>query len=201
MKFIAVDYQGDFAERGGRWYQERPCEAFIRDIFIPFCKDHQITISEIVSDYRLPRPSETLAYCVPGTKGYASLLPEKIKSGNVWIKCMNSPVWIRENAGEVNKSPGQPYSSPDKFTDWLLAEVGEVSPENEIVIFGLTLDCCVLSLAQELYFRGYKTHILYEATDTYDGTKEQKDNMFKTPLPMWAQKITWDEVLGKLGKK
>lgn len=104
MKFIAVDYQGDFAERGGRWYQERPCEAFIRDIFIPFCKDHQITISEIVSDYRLPRPSETLAYCVPGTKGYASLLPEKIKSGNVWIKCMNSPVWIRENAGEVNKS-------------------------------------------------------------------------------------------------
>jgi hypothetical protein len=29
MKFISVDYQGDFAANGGRWYKERPCESFI----------------------------------------------------------------------------------------------------------------------------------------------------------------------------
>ena len=197
MKFIAVDYQGDFAAADGRWYMSRPSEDFIRDTLIPFFKKHHLKLSEIISDYRLPRPSETLEYCVPGTKGYDSLLPAEIKTGNTWIKCMNSPVWIRENGGVPDKEAGQPFSAPDKFSRWLDEEVGTPEKE-EIVIFGLTLDCCVLCLAQELYFRGYKTRILYEAADTYEGKVSQKDEMFVTPLPMWASKITWDEVVNDI---
>jgi hypothetical protein len=107
---------------------------------------------------------------------------------------------IRENAGVPDGKPGQPYSAPDKFSEWLFQEIGTPESAGDVVIFGLTLDCCVLCLAQELYFRGYKAHILYEAVDTYMGSKEQKDNMFDTPLPMWVKKITWAEVKEKLGK-
>ena len=200
MKFISVDYQGDFAANGGRWYRERPCESFITNELIPFFRSKKIRLSEIVSDYRLPRPSETLEYCLPGTMGFSSFLPADIKTDNTWIKCMNSPVWIRENAGVPDGKPGQPYSAPDKFSEWLLQEIGTPEFAGDVVLFGLTLDCCVLCLAQELYFRGYTAHILYEAVDTYMGSKEQKDNMFDTPLPMWAKKITWAEVKEKLGK-
>ena len=108
---------------------------------------------------------------------------------------MNSPVWVRDNAGKEGKAPGIPYPAPHLFSEWLITEIGSADSQEEIIIFGLTLDCCVLSLAQELYFRGYKTRILYEAVDTYVGTKEQKDNMFETPLPMWAKKITWKEIV------
>ncbi len=197
MKFIAVDYQGDFAKKGGRWYNERLCEAFINAKLIPFFREKHIKLSEIISDYRLPRPSETLEYCIPGTEGYTSELPDDIKTDNVWIKCMNSPVWIGENRGDPNKPAGQPYSAPEKFTAWLKQEIGEPSNE-EIVIFGLTLDCCVLCLAQELYFRGYPARILYEAVDTYEGFQHQKDNMYETPIGLWAQKITWEEVTKKI---
>ena len=200
MKFISVDYQGDFADPSGRWYKNRPCESFINEHLIPYFKGHNMKLSEIVSDYRLPRPSETLEYCIPGTRGYDSLLPDDIKSENSFIKCMNSPVWVRENAGIPNSQPGQPYSDPAQFSKWLFEEIGTPEAAPDVIIFGLTLDCCVLCLAQELYFRGYKAHILYEAVDTYEGTKEQKDNMFQTPLPMWAKKITWAEVLEKLSK-
>lgn len=200
MKFISVDYQGDFAEKSGRWYKPRPTEKFISDELIPFLRSKEIRISEIVSDYRLPRPSETLEYCVPGTQGFESLLPKDIKSENIWIKCMNSPVWVRDNGGVPNSQPGIPLSNPALFSEWLTKQIGSPSAAEEIVLFGLTLDCCVLCLAQELYFRGYKAHILYEAVDTYEGTKEQKDNMFDTPLPLWAKKITWQEVKNTLGK-
>ena len=75
MKFISVDYQGDFADPSGRWYKKRPCESFINEQLIPYFKRNNIKLSEIVSDYRLPRPSETLEYCIPGTRGYESLYP------------------------------------------------------------------------------------------------------------------------------
>ena len=194
MHFISVDYQKDFGAEGGKWYLPRPCERFISEEFIPFIRNKKLRISEIVSDYRLPRPSETLAYCIPGTAGYESLIPDDIKTKNPWIKCMNSPVWVRENAGDQNKPAGEPYACPDLFSGWLKQETGSPEEAGEVVLFGLTLDCCVLSLAQELYFRGYKARYLVEGTDTYNGTAEEKENLFITPLPMWGRPIEWSEV-------
>lgn len=191
IHFLAVDYQNDFAGPQGRWYKPRPCHTFIEEIFCPALCDYGKQLSEIISDYRLPRPSETIEYCVPGTVGYESRLPDDIKTQNRWIKSMNSPVWVRNN-------DDKPYSDPSAFSSWLEKEIGNPTSAGEVVIFGLTLDCCVLCLAQELYFRGYKARYLVEAVDTYNGSSSEKEAMLRTPLPMWGVPISWDEVKARL---
>ena len=61
---------------------------------------------------------------------------------------------------------------------------------DEVILFGLTIDCCVLSTAQELNWRGYKVHILEDAVDTYSGKQKEKKMILKNvPLSNWADAI------------
>ena len=193
MKIISVDYQNDFADPHGRWYQSRSCQEFIPATLLPWLRHTGASISEIISDYRLPRPSEREAYCIPGSPGYESLIPSDLVKGPRWIKAMNSPAWRRKNGGDASKDAGIPFADPDGLSAWLESSLGAPG-ESDVILMGLTLDCCVLCVAQELYFRGYKARYLVEAVDTYNGTKAEKDAMFHTPLPMWGSPITFAEL-------
>ncbi|MBU1419894.1 MAG: isochorismatase family protein [Proteobacteria bacterium] len=194
MPFISVDLQKDFSAAGGACYQDRPCVDFIRKIFIPHCRKHGIQLAEIVSDYRQPRPGLPFAHCIPGTAGYESELPGNIKHPQVWIKCMHSPVWVREHGGSAAEAPGEPYSDPKGFTSWLASIIGPPDNSKPIVLIGLTLDCCVLCTAQELFFRGYRVEFLTEAVDTYCGSQEEKHSLFRVPLANWGKAVSWQEI-------
>lgn len=75
---------------------------------------------------------------------------------------------------------------------WIKQNIG--TPEDtEIILIGLTLDCCVLATAQEFDYRGFKVKILKEGTDTYSGTLEEKEMLCKTPIYNWAGIINWNE--------
>lgn len=191
---ICVDLQRDFTAVGGACYHFRPCVHFIRETLVPHCRKHGIQLAEIVSDYRQPRPGDPFAHCVPGNPGYESELPADVKCPQVWVKCMHSPVWVRENGGLAAKSPGTPYPDPKGFTNWLAAVVGPPEENNTIVLIGLTLDCCVLCTAQELFFRGYRVAFLVEAVDTYNGSLEEKQSLIKGPLANWGRSVSWQEI-------
>ena len=200
---IVIDYQNDFCSPGGKWFKERPAQTFIEKTLIPFLKENDIKISEIISDYRLPRQNETIDYCVPGTWGYQSAIPSDVKKKDVWIKAMNSPDWVRENGGNANSRPALPYPDPHAFSQWLEKNIGKPNPDDQIVLIGLTLDCCVLCTSQQLYFRGYKVKILKEGTDVYDVTaakkmlKEGSDYqafLFGTTHGMFSTAINWDDL-------
>jgi hypothetical protein len=105
---ISVDFQRDFSAEGGLAYRSRPCVDFIKNVLMPEVRMTGLRIAEIISDYRLPRLGDEFECCVPGTTGYESEIPEDVKHPEVWIKCMNSPVWIREHGGIPNKLPGSP---------------------------------------------------------------------------------------------
>ncbi|MFC1745991.1 hypothetical protein ACFL35_18510 [Candidatus Riflebacteria bacterium] len=194
MKIISVDFQKDFSSEEGQCYCPRPCVGFIKKTLIPFVESRGTKIAEIVSDYRLPRPGVNFAACIPGEEGYESEIPMSVKLADVWVKCMNSPVWIRKNGGEPGKRPGTPYPSPKKFSRWLENTVGPPDPGNEIILIGLTLDCCVLCTAQELSFRGYNVRFLVEAVDPYSGDAQEKQYILKTPLANWGQPIKWKQL-------
>lgn len=198
---IVIDYQNDFCTKGGKWFKERPCQTFIEKTLVPFLRKNDIKISEIISDYRLPRPNETIGYCVPETWGYQSAIPPDIKKKNVWIKAMNSPEWVRDNIGNANGIPGLPYPDSKAFSHWLEETIGKPNQDDQIILMGLTLDCCVLCTAQQLYFRGYNVKILKEATDVYDveaakanikNGNDYKDFLFNTTHGMWSKAISWD---------
>jgi len=105
---------------------------------------------------------------------------------------MNSPIWVRDSIGDPTKKPGLPYQDPKKFSEWVEKVIGK--PEDtEVVLVGLTLDCCVLCTAQEFNFRGYKVKILKEAVDTYSGEQEEKEALCKNPVGNWANVINWEE--------
>lgn len=108
-RFVCVDFQNDFTEKGGLAYMPRDSVDFIKNILVPQFRDKGIKISEIISDYRQPRPGDRGDCCRPGEWGYRSQIPEDLKDEEVWIKCMNSPIWIRENIGIEDKEPGLPY--------------------------------------------------------------------------------------------
>jgi nicotinamidase-related amidase len=198
MKIISVDFQNDFSSEGGRWYLPRPAVNFLLSEVIPWMRTTEYKIAEIVSDYRLPRPSETEAYCVPGQWGYQSLIPEDVRHGQRWIKAMNSPCWTRSNAGFADEPAGEPYVAAQAFSDWLCRTIGPAQQGLEVALIGLTLDCCVLSTAQELYYRGYKPLYVIEAVDSYSGMQDEKNFLFKTPLSMWGAPIAWGDLLGKV---
>jgi len=116
----------------------------------------------------------------------------------VWIKCLNSPSWTRENAGIPQSKPGSPRPNPEGFSNWLKNGVGHPG-ENDIVLFGLTLDCCVFCTAQDLAFRGYDVSILAEGTDTRSGDQSEKEYLLENPpLIHWARSITMAELMDYL---
>ncbi len=195
IQFLSVDLQNDFAAEGGKHYSPKPSIQFLRGEFFLFLKERDVKISEIISDYRQPRPGDRDESCMPGTWGYESIVPREFVKSQ-WIKCMNSPIWIRDNIGDVSKKPGLPRQDAEGFGGWLkqsIGEPGEVQP----VIFGLTLDCCVLSTIQELSWRGYYPQLLIEGTDHYSGKPEDKEATLKI-VSNWAKPVRWEDIKGLL---
>lgn len=200
IKIIAVDLQYDFTREGGFGYVKRSSIDFIKKSLIPFLKEKDIKVAEIISDYRQPRPGDRGDCCHPGEWGYKSEIPDDIKNKNIWIKSMNSPIWIRENIGDSNKEAGLPYQDPKSFGKWLDLVIGKPDEVDTIVLFGLTIDCCVLSIAQELSWRAYKVRILTEGVDAYSGSlKEREYILNNAPLDNWAKPISWEEFKNIIG--
>jgi len=192
-KIVSIDLQNDFTAEGGICYRSRPAVEFIKNSIIPFVAEKNIKIAEIISDYRQPRPGDRGDCCHPGEWGYKSEIPNSVKENNVWIKCMNSPLWIRDNIGDATKQPGLPYQDPQAFSNWINTVVGR--PEDtQILLIGLTLDCCVLCTAQEFNFRGFTVKILKEGVDAYSGDREEKEMLCKIPVENWAEVVIWDQV-------
>ena len=187
---LSVDFQKDFSAKGGVCYRPRACVKFLKETLFLFCKEKRIKLAEIISDYRTPRMGGRSDCCRPGDWGYESEVPSEIKKDFVWLKCMNSPIWVRKNIGNPKLKAGQPYHDPKSFDGWLKKVIG--SPEKiEVVLFGLTLDCCVLCTAQELKFRGYKVSVLVEGVDTYSGNLNDKNAVLKQPFSNWGKPIKW----------
>jgi nicotinamidase-related amidase len=200
MKYqlISIDLQNDFTTENGLHYKVRPSIQFDKEVLFPFLKEKGIKIAEIVSDYRQPRPGDRDESCVPGTWGYESIVPREIVKSQ-WLKCMNSPIWVRENIGNPDKVAGLPFQDPKAFGEWLEKNIGdkeEVTP----ILFGLTLDCCVLSTLQELNWRGYYPKVLYEATDHYMATEEAKNKVIESAVTNWADVIYWDQLKKEICK-
>ena len=199
IKIISVDFQKDFSSKEGICYKPRQSVKFVKDTLVPYLREHNIKIAEIISDYRQPRPGDTGDCCHPGELGYESEIPEDVKLKDVWIKCMNSPVWTRKNIGLANKKPGLPFQDTNAFDKWLNKNVGKPKDLDEVVLIGLTSDCCVLCTAQELSWRGYNVKILEEAVDNYSGNPQEKTQiLYNPPLTNWAKAISWKTLKGKL---
>lgn len=196
QNFISIDLQKDFTDPDGKAYRVRPCVDFIKNTPIPYFEKNDLKIGEIISDYRQPRPGDRGDCCWPGTKGYESIIPDSIKKQPIWVKCMNSPIWTRNNIGDPKKEPGIPYQDGNKFQKWLDGIIGPINSNIEVVLFGLTSDCCVLSTAQELDWRGYKVLILKEAVDNYSGDQDEKELVLNNPpLTNWAQVVNWNDIV------
>ena len=191
-KIVSIDFQKDFTAEGGICYKPRPSVDFVKSTLVPYLEKKNLKIAEIISDYRQPRPGDRGDCCHPGEWGYVSEIPKSAKENDIWLKCMNSPIWVRDNIGDPTKQPGLPYQDPKKFSEWIEKVIGK--PEDtEVVLVGLTLDCCVLCTAQEFSFRGYKVKILKEAVDAYSGEETEKESLCKTPVENWADVINWEE--------
>lgn len=193
IKILCVDFQKEFSAPGGKHYRPHANVPFIKNILVPFLRQKNIKIAEIISDYRQPRPGDRDDSTRPGEEGYISEIPEDVKLKNVWIKCMNSPIWTRKHIGDATKKPGLPYQDPKAFTQWLNSTIGKPQVIEKIILIGLTIDCCIFCTAQELKFRGYPVHILREAVDTYSGNPQEKNMILSNPpLLNWAKVISWD---------
>ena len=195
-KFIGVDLQNDFFDEKGVFFVPGSYKTFLKGAMFPFFENNNIKIDEIISDYRQPRPGDRGDCCHPGECGYESVIPKEIVN-SVWVKCMNSPVWIRDNIGNPDKEPGLPYSDSDEFGKWLKENIGEPS-EVIPVVFGLTIDCCVLSTLQELSWRGYYPLVLKEGVSHSSGKEEDKESILKTPIQNWAEVVEWKNLKDKL---
>lgn len=195
IRFISVDLQHDFSAKKGKHYKTRPAVQFIKTTLLPYLRRKKIKVAEIISDYRREYDLKDNDTCLPGTWGYTSEIPATDKKKDVWVKCQNSPIWVTKNIGDPKKKPGPPYQDPKAFTRWLTKNIGKPEDVDFVVLIGLTLDCCVFCTAQELRFRRYKVRILEEATDTYMGTKKEKEMILGNyPLVNWAKPITWKEL-------
>ena len=193
-EFIAVDIQNEFATSGGKFYSPKPSIVFLKEKLFPYFKDNKIKVNEIISDYRQPRPGDGGDGCYPGEWGYQSLVPDDLRK-SFWIKCMNSPIWIRENIGIKVKQPGVPYPDSAAFGKWVETNIGTPSTCRP-VIFGLTIDCCVLSTIQEFRWRGFEPIVIIEAVDHASGKEEDKQVVLeKTAIRWWAESVTWEQFL------
>lgn len=194
--FIAVDLQNDFTSEGGLHYTPKASISFLKNTLFPYFQEKNIKINEIISDYRQPRPGDRDESCKPEEWGGESIVPRDIIK-SVWFKTMNSPIWVRENIGNPDKEPGLPYQDAKGFGQWLEDNIGKPGKATP-VLFGLTIDCCVLSTLQELSWRGYYPMVLKEGVDHYSGKLEDRDKILETPVPNWAEVISWEELKNKL---
>ena len=196
-EFIAVDIQNEFATEGGKFYSYKPSIKFLSSTLFPYLKEKGIKINEIISDYRQPRPGDGGDGCHPGTWGYESLVPKELVKAQ-WVKCMNSPIWIRDGIGDANKTPGKPYPDSEAFSKWVEENIG--TPETtRPVLFGLTIDCCVMSAVQEFRWRGFEPIVIREAVDHASGKEEDKNIVLeKTAISWWADVMSWEEFKNKL---
>ena len=192
---ISVDFQKEFASPEGQWFNPGKSVDFIKTTLVPYCREHGLKIYEIISDYRQSRPGDAGDGCHPGTPGYESEIPADIKAGDPWIKCMNSPIWVRDNIGISHLQPGLPYQEPERFTKWLNSTIGLPEIAGDVILVGLTIDWCVFCTAQELRWRGYEVKILEEGTDAVDGDEAYKVQLLtRSPLLNWASVIKWEEL-------
>lgn len=191
-EFIAIDIQNEFATEGGKFYSHKPSIKFLNEVLFPCCRQNNIRVNEIVSDYRQPRPGDSGDGCYPGEWGYESLIPDDLKK-SLWVKCTNSPIWVRENIGVKDKKPGLPYLDSGAFGAWVQENIG-TPEETRPVIFGLTIDCCVLSAIQEFKWRGFSPIVIKEAVDHASGKAEDKNIVLeKTAIAWWAEVMDWEE--------
>ena len=196
LDFVCVDFQYDFADKNGVNFNKGESVDFIKKTLVPFLLKNKIKVSEIVSDYRLPRGSSKNESCVPGTPGFESVLPSNLRYGTPWIKCMHNPLWIRHNIGVANEELGEPFQDPNAFNLWIKDHIRH----KKVVLFGLTADCCVLQTASELYFRGYEVYCIYEATDPMNERLGCKDEiLFNSTFALYSRVIHFDEMLRMIG--
>lgn len=199
ISFLSVDLQYDFSREGGAAYVSGKSVTFVREILLPHFERTGLKTSEIISDYRQPRPGDPRDMCHPGGWGYLSEIPSDLRKGKQWVKCMNSPLWTRKEVGKAGKDPSIPYQDPARFDRWLSGNIGGPSESEFVALFGLALDACVLCTAQELTFRGYDVRIIREATDTRTGSVAEKDRMLSNPpITYWADPIGWKEIINAL---
>jgi hypothetical protein len=104
---------------------------------------------------------------------------------------MNSPIWIRKNIGIKNKNPGLPYPDSKKFGRWIDKNID--SPKKvRPIIFGVTIDCCVLSTIQEFRWRGYKPIVIREGVGHSSGSERDKKAVLeKSAVSWWAETLNW----------
>lgn len=196
---ISVDFQKDFTKADGAHFRLRASVLFMKEVLCPFLRTHGLRMAEIISDYRQPRPGHKGDFCRPGTDGYVSDIPDEAKVFPVWVKAANAPLWTRANIGDGDKEPGIPYEDPALFGKWLDDAIGRPD-DSEIILCGLTIDRCVLCVAQELRMRGYTVFILEEAVDSYSGDPIEKETILRgSILNNWAQPISWLVCQEKLG--
>lgn len=62
-------------------------------------------------------------------------------------------------------------------------------------VFGLTIDCCVLCVAQELFWHGYEPVVLREGVDAPSGWPEDRDVILATTVQNWAKALEWRDLL------
>lgn len=195
IEFISVDMQNDFTSSGGVCFENRPSVDFVKETLVPFLKEHDVKVSQILSDYRQPRRGDPRYLCIPGEWGFRSIIPDDLVKGKTWIKSMNDPTWVRENGGIPNEEPGEPYQDPGAFDNWLDENVGTFEEVDLLILFGLTADRCVLSVAQQLCHRGYYVKVLSDATDVSSGIQAEKERFLNNPpFIYWGEPISFEEV-------
>lgn len=195
LSILSVDFQNDFCTEGGVGYQPRDCHSFICNDLVEKLREEKLKISEIISDYRMPVANHKQTLCVPGEPGFKSRIPQDVKSFQPWIKCRHNPTWIRENGGIADKAPGPGHPDPERFSYWLEKQFGPPDPDNEIILIGLVLDCCVMCTGQELSFRGYQVRYLNEGVDCFSGSVIEKQALLDRYKTFgWGERISWNEL-------
>lgn len=195
IEFIAVDLQNEFTHPKGKYCSVGNSVKFIQSVLFPYLSNHHLKVNEVISDYRQPRHSKSGSYCIPGDFGYESIIPKELKKADIWVKSMHNPTWIRTQ-NDQSSFLDYPKPEPQQFSDWLKRNIGG----NDVIIFGETLDVCVYALAQELYYRGYRVYILYEATDPMNERLDHKDSIaYHTGLSVYAKLIHFDEMKTMIG--
>ena len=195
---LCIDFQKDFADDNGINFNKGKSVYFIKNTLFPLLIDKNIKVSEIISDYRLPRGKSKNESCVPGTFGYESLLPKELRKGEAWIKCMHNPLWTRMNIGEKDAKLGEPYQDSAGFNLWIEKHL----KNKKVVLFGLTTECCVLQVASELYFRGFDVYCIYEGTDPMNERLGYKDEIiYHSTFALYAKAVKFNEFLQMIGGK